>query len=131
VQFDGSTIGGLLTVTIPPRTRGEAETTDSASGFNREYFPGLREGDSLQLTFRHNPGDTGQLKLESNYALDGSAAVKQCVVTLPAGFGTPQRTYTFNGFVTAAPAGDLNTIDDAVAEQQATIKVTGAITISN
>lgn len=131
VTFDGSAIGGLLTVGIPDRTRGEAETTDSASAFNREYYPGLREGGSVQLTFRHNPGDVGQLKLESNYLLDGSAAIKSCTIQLPAGYGTPQRMYTFNAFVTAPPAGDLNTIDDAVAEQQATLKVAGAVTISN
>ena len=131
VSFDGSSIGGLISVGIPDRTRGEAETTDSASGFNREYYPGLREGGSVQLSFRHNPGDTGQLKLESNYLLDGSAAIKSCTITLPAGFGTPQRTYTFNAFVTAPPSGDLALVDDAVAEQSATLKVAGVVTISN
>lgn len=131
VTFDASAIGGLISITIPNRTRGEAEITDSASGFNREYYPGLREGDTLQLTFRHNPGDAGQLKLESNFLLDGSAAIKACVIALPAGWGTPTRSYYFNGFVTQPPSGDLNLVDDAVAEQTAAIKVTGAIIISN
>lgn len=131
VTFDSSAVGGLLTVGIPDRSRGEAEVTDSASVWQREYFPGLREGGSVSLTFRHNPSDVGQLKLESNYLLDGSSAIKSCTITLPAGFGTPQRTYTFNAFVTAPPSGDLNTIDDAAAEQSATLKVAGAVVISN
>lgn len=131
VQFDGSVIGGLITVSIPPRTRGEAEVTDSDSAFNREYYPGLREGGSIALTFRQIKADVGQLKLESNFALDGSVAIKSCTITLPAAAGSPVRTYTFNAFVSAAPSGDLNLIDDAVAVQAATLKVAGVVTISN
>jgi hypothetical protein len=131
VTFDASAIGGLISVAVPDRGRGEAETTDSNSAWQREYFPGLREGGSVSLTFRHNPGDVGQLKLESNYVLDGSAAIKSCTITLPAAAGSPTRTYTFNAFVTAPPSGDLNLVDDAVAEQSATLKVAGAVVISN
>lgn len=130
VTFDGSAIGGLLSVSIPDRSRGEAEVTDSASAWQREYFPGLREGGSVQLSFRHVKEDVGQLKLESNFVLDGSVAVKQLVITLPTQAGTV-RTYTMNAFVTAPPQGDLALTDDAVAEQTATLKVAGAVTISN
>lgn len=130
VTFDGSAIGGLLSVSIPDRSRGEAEVTDSASLWQREYFPGLREGGSVQLTFRHVKEDVGQVKLESNFLLDGSVAVKSLVITLPAQAGTV-RTYTMNAFVTAPPQGDLALTDDAAAEQTATLKVAGAVTISN
>lgn len=131
ITFDGSLVGGLITVAIPDRSRGEAEITDTNSAWQREYYPGLREGGSVSLTFRHVKEDVGQLKLESNYVLDGSAAVKSCTITLPATAGSPVRTYTFNAFVTAPPSGDLNLTDDAVAEQTATLKVAGAVTISN
>ncbi|MGH9255468.1 MAG: hypothetical protein ACRD3C_12985 [Vicinamibacterales bacterium] len=131
VTFDGSAIGGLITVSIPDRTRGEAEVTDSASTWQREYYPGLREGGSVSLTFRQVKDDVGQLKLESNYLIDGSGAVKSCTITLPTTAGSPTRTYTFNAFVSMAPSGDLNLVDDAVAEMTATLKVAGAVVISN
>lgn len=131
VTFDGSSIGGLTVVSIPDRTKGEAEVTDTNSAYNREYFPGLRDAGSVTLTFRQIKEDVGQLKLESNFALDGSAAVKTCVITLPAAAGSPVRTYTFLAFVIAAPTGDLNLTDDAAAEQTATLRVAGLVTISN
>jgi hypothetical protein len=131
VTFDGSLIGGLITASVPDRTRGEAEVTDTNSAWQREYYPGLREGGVVTLTFRHMKEDVGQLKLESNYLLDGSAAIKACLITLPAHAGAPARVYSFNAFVTTAPSGDLNLTDDAVAEQTATLKVAGGVFVSN
>ena len=128
--FNAIAIGGLVSISIPDRTRGDAETTDSGSGFDRSYIPGLREGGTVEMTFRHNPVDVGQLELETNYGLDGSGAVKSMVITLPASAKSPQRTYTFNAYVIAPPKGDLPLVDDTVALQSATIKVAGPVTIA-
>lgn len=130
VSFNAIVLGGLVSVSVPERTRGEAETTDSAAGGDRSYIAGLREGGSINLAFRHDPTDTGQLQLETNFGLDGSAAVKSVVITLPLSAKNPARTYTFNGFVTTAPSGDLGLVDDDVAMQNAVIKVAGPVTIA-
>jgi hypothetical protein len=127
VSFNAIAIGGLTSVSIPERTKGEAETTDSGASFNRTFLPGLRDGGSVNLTFRHDPADAGQTQLETNYNADGSGAVKQCIITLPA---PATRTYTFSAFVTKPPTGDLPLVDDAVAEQSATVRVTGAVAIA-
>lgn len=127
--INAKAVGGLISVTVPEQTRGEAETTDSGSGFNRSFMPGLREGGNVELTFRHDPEDVGQLELETNFGLDGSNALKQCVLTLPATAVSPARTYTFVGFVSKTPSGELGLIDDTVAQQTATVKVAGLVTI--
>lgn len=133
-SIGGDVVGGLVSVSVPDRTRGEVETTDSGSGGTRAYLPGLREGGSVKLTFRHNPQDVGQLALEANYAAAAGAAatLETCVITLPdaATSSTGSRTYTFQGFVTEAPSGDLALIDDNAAEQSCTVKVAGAVTIA-
>lgn len=123
-------IGGLVSISIPDRTRGEAETTDSGSAFDRRFIAGLRDGGNVELTFRHDPTDTGQQQLETNYGLDGSGAVKSCVITLPLTAKNPARTYTFDGFVVTAPSGDLPLVDDEVAMQSCTIRVAGPVTIA-
>lgn len=128
--INGSAVGGLISITIPDRTKGEVETTDSSDAFIRKYIAGLREGGSVELSFRHDPLDVGQLALETNYGLDGSGAVKQCVITLPLTAKSPARTYTFDGFVTSPPSGELGLVDDEAAVQSATIKVAGAVTIA-
>lgn len=130
VTFNGSLIGGLLSVTIPDRSKGEAETTDSDSTFDRRFIAGLREGGSCELSFRHDPTNVGQLALETNYGADGSGAVKTCVITLPTTAKSPARTYTFDAFVVTPPSGELGLIDDEVATQSATLKVAGPITIA-
>lgn len=127
LSFNGVLVGGLTSVSVPERSRGEAETTDSGASFNRVFLPGLRDGGSVNLTFRHDPADTGQLQLETNFNTDGSGALKTCVITLPAP-GT--RTYTFTGFVIKPPTGDLGLVDDSPAEQSATIRVSGVVTIA-
>lgn len=127
LSFNGVAVGGLVSVSVPERGRGEAETTDSGASFNRVFLPGLRDGGSVNLSFRHDPADTGQLQLETNFNTDGSGALKTCVITLPA---PASRTYTFTGFVTKPPTGDLGLVDDAPAEQSATIRVSGVVTIA-
>lgn len=128
VIFNSETIGGLVSVTIPERTRGEGETTDTDSSA-REYIPGLREGGDLVITFRHDPTDTGQAELETNYDTDGNAAKQTVEIHLPSDAGSPG-TYTFDGYVSRAPSGELNTAEDEAATLTATIKVGSAVTIS-
>lgn len=129
-SINGQDVGGLISVGVPDQTRAEVETTDSDSGFDRTFLPGLRDGGTVALSFRHDPVDAGQLELETNFGLDGSGAVKQCVITLPAAAKAPARTYTFDGFVTKPPTGELALVDDNVAVQSATIRVAGPVTIA-
>jgi hypothetical protein len=130
VSLNAIPIGGLISVTTPDRSRGDAETTDSSSAGDRSYIPGLREGGTIEMSFRHDPADAGQLALETNYGLDGSGAVKSCVITLPVSAKNPARTYTFNAYVISPPKGELGLVDDDVAVQTATIKVAGPVTIA-
>jgi len=125
--INAKAVGGLISVGIPDRTRGDAETTDSAASFNRTFLPGLRDGGSVSLTFRHDIADLGQLELEANYNLDASAALKTCTIVLPA---PASRTYTFTGFVTEPPKGDIGLVDDDVAQQTSTVRITGSVTIT-
>lgn len=126
VKINSQTVGGLISVSIPDRTRGAAEVTDTASAFDREYIPGLREGGSVQITFRHNPDDLGQRQLETNFNANGAAAIVGCLIQLPTAAGTANRNYSFQGFVTAVTQGDLNLVDDQAAELTATIKIADA-----
>ncbi len=125
-------IGGLVSVSLPDRSRGEAETTDTDSDFDRAYIPGLRETGQVAITVRHDPDDAGQIALETNYNAGQVAAVEEFVITLPdaASLATGSQTYTFDGFVSAPLAGDLPLTDDTAAEQTATIKITGPVQIS-
>ena len=130
VSINSQLVGGLISVSTPDRTRGEAEVTDSDSGFDREYIPGLREGGSIELTFRHDPADAGQQELNDNFDDDGQSAVVPIVITLPTEAGSNGRVYSFDGFVTAPPQGDLGLVEDEPAEQSATIKVAGTVSIT-
>lgn len=130
-KINSKLVGGLISVSIPSMERGAAETTDTNSASNRAFIPALRDGGTVELTFRHDPDDLGQQELESNYAAAGSAAVQDCILTLPDAATTAggSRTYSFDGFVVNPPSGDLGLVDDEAAELTATIKVTGAVTI--
>ncbi len=125
-------IGGLISVGMPDRTRGEAETTDTNSLGQRRYIAGLREGGSIELTFRHDPDDVGQIQLETNYNADGAAAEEEVVITLPADAtaGSGSQTYTFDAFVTSITSGELGLESDEAAEQTATLKLATKATIA-
>jgi hypothetical protein len=130
--INGKYVGGLIGVSLPQRSRGSAETTDSDSGSDREYIPGLRDGGTVQLTFRHDPDDSGQQELNANYAAVGSAAVVSCSIALPDASTTAAsgQTFTFDAFVTEPPRGDLALVDDKAAELQATLKVSGVVSVA-
>jgi len=127
--FNSIAIGGLMTVGFPTATKEEAETTDTDSGGQREFIPGLRDFGTVQLTCRHDPDDTGQAALDANFL--ATKDVQECVITLPdeasAASGS-QITYTFDGFVIEGPTGDLPLADSESAQVQYTIRVTGAVT---
>lgn len=130
-RFNNILVGGLIGISVPSRARGAAETTDSDSNFDRRFIPGLRDGGEVELTFRHLADNTGQQELDENWELNGTAAVKACLLTLPdvSTSGAGGGTYAFDGFVIAPPQGEMALTDDAVAERTCTIKVTGPVTI--
>ncbi|KKN44569.1 hypothetical protein LCGC14_0691730 [marine sediment metagenome] len=125
-------VGGLISIGVPDRSRGEAETTDTDSAGDREWIAGLREGGGVELTFRHDPDDVGQLQLETNFNASVAASKEECIITLPevATAASGSRTYTFDGFVTQPPTGDLGLADDDAAEQTAVIKLSDKVTIA-
>jgi len=132
MSVNSKLVGGLVSIDTPKRKRGMAETTDSGSGSDREYIPGLREGGTITLTVRHDPDDVGQKEIQTNYETAGSGAVVSCVLTLPdvstSGSGGP--TYSFDAFVTEPLTGNLGLVDDKAAEQQAVLQITGAVTVA-
>jgi hypothetical protein len=80
----------------------------------------------MVLTFRHDPTDAGQVELETNYATDGIGAVVEIVITLPSDAGSPS-TWTFDGYVSRSPSGELALADDEAATLSATIKVGSSV----
>lgn len=133
VSIGGQTIGGLISVSIPEGSRGEAETTDTDSGGDRTYIAGLRENGTVELSMRHDPDDAGQQALETNYTSSGGDEVEEVIITLPdAATATSgdQQTYTFDAYVISRPSGDLALTDDAAAELSCSLKVASAVTIS-
>lgn len=131
-KINNIVVGGLISVGLPSRQRGEAETTDSASGGERTFIAGLRESGEVALTMRHDPDDNGQKQLQTNYAAVPGSAVVACVITLPDAATTVSgsQTWTFDGFVTQPPQGDLALTDDQAAEVTATIRIAGPVTIA-
>jgi hypothetical protein len=130
IMVNSVLVGGLISVSIPDRTRGEAEVTDTDSAFDREFIPGLRDGGSVNLSFRFDPEDTGQVELVTNFNASGTAAIVPVIIEIPAAAISGGQTFTFDGFVTAAPSGDLALVDDSAAEQTATIRVAGPVAIA-
>jgi hypothetical protein len=129
-SFGGVAVAGLISIGIPDRTRGAAEITDSGSGFNRDYIPGLRDTGSVELQFRHDPADPGQIALVTNFNNDTSGNVVTCILTLPAIAGGSNKIYTFDAFVIKAPSGALGLTDDTVAELSCTLQVASPVVIS-
>lgn len=131
-KINNQLVGGLISIGMPDRQRGAAETTDGSSTGDRTYIAGLRQGGSVKLTFRHDPDDIGQQYLETNYMLATTAATVTCVITLPnlATALTGSRSYTFDGFVEEPPKGDLGLTDDQAAQMTASIKICTAVTVA-
>jgi len=126
-------IGGLVSISLPSSTRGEAEVTDSDSGYWREFIAGMRDPGEMSLTMRHDPDDPGQAALESNFEAPGGSEIVEFVITLPdvATAGSGGRTYTFDGYVMQRVGGDLALADDEAAEVTAQIRLAGAVTVTS
>jgi len=127
-SFASVEIGGLRTVGFPDQTKEEAETTDTYSGGQREFIPGLRDFGTVELVVRHDPEDTGQQALDTNFL--AAATIEECIITLPSGATADSSvvTYTFDGFVLQGPQGDLDLADSVAAEATYVIRVTGLVT---
>lgn len=126
VSIGGTDIGGLTSLSVPDRQKGEAESTDSSSAGDREFLPGLRDGGTVEIEYRKNVEDAGQQALETNYEADDS--IEEVVITLPGtAASTSPVTYTFDAFVTNISA-DLALESDETAMETATLKVTGGVT---
>lgn len=132
VSIAATPIGGLIAVSIPERTRGEAEVTDSNSGFDREFIGGLRDPGSMEMTMRHDPDDAGQVALEANFDALGGSEIEEFIITLPAAATTASgnRTYTFDGYVSQTPSGSLELADDVAAEVSVTVRLSGPVVIA-
>lgn len=129
VTVNSVTVSGLVSITLPDQSRGEAEITDGDSGFDREFVAGLRDNGTLSLEMRYIPGDAGQDVLRNLFDEDFPEA--SVVITLPphATDDSSVATISFDGYVSAL-GGDLPLADDEAASFTAEIRVSGAITVA-
>lgn len=126
LEIGSVAIGGLESMGLPDQSKGEAETTDSDSAFDREFVPGLRDNGNLQVNCRLMVEDPGQDAVRANF--DADAQIDTFTITLPsaaASGGTA--TYTFSGYISSL-GGDLPMAADEAAMFTFSIRVTGAVT---
>lgn len=114
-----STIGELVAVTPPNRTRETIDATHMASpdGY-REFISSLRDGGESTLTFNYTKA--GYAVLETLFDDDDPATFR---ITLPDG-----STFGYDGLITEHPVDDV-AIDDKIG-MSANIKVTGPVTFT-
>lgn len=131
-SFNGQLVGGLIGVGFPSASKGEAETTDTDSGGDREFIAGLRDHGEVSVVVRYDPEDAGQIELEDNFDAAGLTTA-QCIITLPAPAtaGATTVTYTFDGWVNSSREGDLDLVADESAEVSFGVRVTGGVTKAN
>lgn len=134
LKIGNTRIGGLISVSIPDRSRGEAEITDSDSS-DRKFIAGMRDPGSMTITVRHDPDDAGQNAVDNNFNAAFGSEVVTWVLTLPgAATASPSpggvQAYTFDGYVSKPFSGDLALADDKAAELTATIRVSGPVVIT-
>lgn len=128
VTVGGSAVGGDVVVSLPSRTKGQAESTDHDSAYDREFLPGLRDGGQITISARRIDGDVGQAALYTNYNADN--ATVEIVITLPstATDDSTEVTFTFDAFVTEIDGDEMSAVDEEVAMISATLKLAGAVT---
>ena len=131
VSFDSVAIGGLTSITLPEPTRGQVDVTDTNSGGVRDFVAGMLDSGELTLEGLRIFGDAGQTALRDN-AQDPDA-LREVVISLPAraSGSSDVITITFDAFVLTPPGGTLPLVDETAATFTATLKVSGAITVSN
>lgn len=132
VSFNGVLIGGLISVALPDSAKEEAETTDTDSGGDREFIPGLRDHGSLDVVCRYDPEDAGQIELENNFDASPSPS-QEVIITLPASatVGATTVTFTFDAFVNASRQGDLDLVGSEAAQVTFGLRATGTVTKAN
>jgi len=123
----------LVSVSIPDRVKGEAETTDTDSTA-REFIAGLRDSGTVEITVRYDPDDAGQLIVDNNYAAAQGSEVVAWVITLPgAATASPSpqgvASWSFDGYVQKPWTGSLDLVGDVAAELTCTVRVTGPVTV--
>ncbi|RZJ44971.1 MAG: hypothetical protein EON87_08645 [Brevundimonas sp.] len=108
------TIGELVAVTPPSKTRDTIDVTHMASpdGY-REFIAALRDGGEASLTFNYTKAGFTVLT-----TIFDSDALKTFRITLP-----DASTFVFDGLLTEAPLDNVE-VDGKVA-MSATIKVSG------
>ena len=112
----GSSISGLGS-----GTAAEIDTTTLCSTA-KEYVMGLKDEGSMTLSVPYDPADVGQKRLQ--YLRDNQEIGAFKVTLVDSG----AEEWTFSGYVTAAPLGDVT--PDTVYTMTFTIRISGAITIS-
>jgi hypothetical protein len=121
LTIGGATIGELLGVTAPNRTRGSIEKTNLSSDDNyREFLPSVVK-DGGEVSFRTNMyvSDSGQAALETAFE-DGTTDTY--VITFPTGIGA---SFTFSGFITALGVPEVSRDDGDTVQIEFTVKVSG------
>lgn len=123
------TVGGLTSLSLPKRSRGEAETTDTDSAWVREWVAGLVDNGELGAQWRVIPGDAGQDEVRDNMGV--ADAVVEVVVTFPAQATTDSEvvTVTFDAFAKNLDEGELDLVGDVAAGGGAAFRVSGAISV--
>lgn len=118
VSIDGTAIGGLVSADITGGDVSFIDTTthESTSGY-REFVGGLKDGGTLELSFKYEIADTGQVKLR-NPAIQGT--VVPAVVTF-----TDLSTASFD--VVVGIPSTVNPLDEDVTST-CSCKITGPIT---
>jgi hypothetical protein len=134
LKIGNTRVGGLITISIPDRSRGEAEITDSDST-DRKFIAAMRDPGSCNITVRHDPDDPGQNQIDANFNAAFGSEVVTWVITLPgAATASPSpggvQAYTFDGYVAKPFSGDLDLVGDKAAELTATVRVSGPVVIT-
>lgn len=134
LKIGNTRVGGMITLGIPDRSRGEAEITDSDSS-DRKFIAAMRDPGSVNITVRHDPDDPGQNAIDANFNLPFGQEVVTFVITLPgAATASPSpggvQAYTFDGYISKPFSGDLDLVGDVAAELTATIRVSGPVVIT-
>lgn len=126
ITVDSVNVEGLVSITLPDETVGEAEITASDSGGSREFLAGLSDNGELGLEMRYIPGATGQANLRT---LKAARTTVEIVITLPdsATDDSAVGTLTFDGYVNGI-GGSLPVAEDEAAMMTASIRVSGDIT---
>lgn len=122
------TVGNLVRMNqvkgfgLPKTLRDFVETTHLDSDA-KEYAPTLPDTDEIEVTLNYRPGSDTDLEL-ADAAVDPDPRKIRLIVPIR---GVLTRQFTFSGYVTYDPSGDVNVSD--VMESTVTIRVTGAITV--